>query len=54
MDTKDKNSLISLMILVGVEAGLTVEEALNRVLGPGTYRAIADEVYETLRKRDGR
>lgn len=54
METKKANALISAMILIGVEAGLTVEDALDRVLGPGTYQAIVDDVYEILRKRDGR
>ena len=52
--TKKANALISVMILIGVEIGLTVEQSMDRVLGPGSYKTIVDEVYEILRKRDGR
>ncbi len=54
METKKANALISAMILIGVEAGLTVEQSMDRVLWPGSYKTIVDEVYEILRKRDGR
>jgi len=41
-----KTATISAMILAQVEKGLTVREAIDAVLGAGTFERIAGEVWE--------
>lgn len=43
------NEKISLMIIEAVKAGADVADAVDAVLGAGTYEAIASDVYEALR-----
>ena len=44
-----KTAAISAMILRNVEAGMTVREAFDAVLGAGRYEQLAGDVYEALR-----
>lgn len=49
-NTENKTAVISARILAHVAAGLTLPEAMDEVLGAGTFAEIAGTVYETLRK----
>jgi hypothetical protein len=49
MTTIEKNAAVSRMILARVEAGATLAAALDAVLGAGSYRAIASDLYDTMR-----
>lgn len=44
------NQKISLAIVQKMATGMTVRQALDAVLGAGTFERIAGEVYDTLRK----
>ena len=44
------NATISARILTLVSQGLTLEAAIDAVLGQGTYKAIAADVWTALRK----
>lgn len=39
---------ISMAILTLMQAGMTLPEAFDQVMGEGAYRKLADEVWETL------
>lgn len=43
-----KNTIISSLILGTIARGSTVEEAIDLVLGKGTYQQIAGEIYDAL------
>jgi uncharacterized protein YoaH (UPF0181 family) len=43
------NETISLRILVLMHQGMSIKEAIDAVLGAGTYEVIAGEIYEKLR-----
>ncbi len=49
MDTK--NAEISLAILDYIHAGQHIADAVDAVLGAGTFESVIDEVYDTLRQR---
>lgn len=40
--------IISLQIITLVNAGNTMKDAINKVLGAGTYENIAKDVYDTI------
>lgn len=44
------NATISARILFHVANGMTLDAAIDAVLGAGTYRALADEIHASLRK----
>ena len=44
-----KTSAISAMILAEVAKGSTLDQAIDAVLGQGTYTKLAGEVYDALR-----
>ncbi|MGL4975998.1 MAG: hypothetical protein ACRC56_11940 [Bosea sp. (in: a-proteobacteria)] len=46
-----KNTQISLAILALIEEGLSLREAIDVVLGAGTFSALAGDLYDTLRSR---
>jgi hypothetical protein len=46
-------STISARILVCTAMGMTMAEAVDAVLGAGTYARVAGEVYDTLRAKGG-
>jgi hypothetical protein len=46
-----KNQAISAAILAKIAAGMTVQEAIDAILGAGTYERVAGEVYDALRAR---
>jgi hypothetical protein len=48
MTPEEKNAAISRRILDRVEAGDTLETAIDAVLGSGQYAAIVDDVYRTI------
>ena len=52
MSTAEKNAAISRMILAKEAEGLTIREAIDAVLGAGSYERIAGEVYDALRARN--
>jgi hypothetical protein len=52
MTPEEKNAAISRRILDRVEAGDTLETAIDAVLGSGQYAAIVDDVYRTLVARN--
>ena len=49
MTTTEKNATISAAILAFRAAGLSVRDAVNTVLGEGTFERLAGEVYDELR-----
>lgn len=53
LDRIAKNAEISKRILDLVAQGKTAAEAVDAVLGAGTYRKLADEVYDELRRKSG-
>lgn len=48
-----KNAAISAQILSLKAAGMTTREAVDAVLGAGTYSRIAGEIYDALRAKAG-
>lgn len=46
-----KNQAISLVIQTLVEAGISVKQATDAVLGEGTYQQIADATWEALQSK---
>lgn len=42
--------VISQRIMKAVQAGMTVDQAIDFVLGAGAYQKIASELYDRLRK----
>lgn len=46
-----KNQIISARILAQVAAGLSVRDAIDAVLGAGTYEQLADDLWEALREK---
>ena len=49
----DKQAAVSLKILALVADGKTPREALDAVLGAGTFEAFAGVLYEALRAKAG-
>jgi hypothetical protein len=47
---ENKNAVISARIMALIADGATIEQAINTVLGAGSYPAIVDAIYEQLRK----
>lgn len=45
-----KNTIISGRILSKMSEGLSVPEAVDAVLGEGTYEKVASDVYDKLRR----
>jgi hypothetical protein len=43
------NTKISLRILAAINSGMTIEQAINHVLGAGSFERIAADVYNALR-----
>lgn len=43
------NQVISAMILNEVTKGASVKDAVNKVLGAGTFEKLASDVYDGLR-----
>jgi hypothetical protein len=52
MNATEKNAAISRMILAKQAQGMSVRDAIDAVLGAGTYDRIAGEVYDALRSRN--
>ena len=46
-----KNAAISAKIIAKMQAGLSVQEAIDAVLGAGTFTKLAGEVYDELRSK---
>lgn len=44
-----KNAEISRQILAKIAAGMTIETAVDAVLGAGSYAKIASDLYDALR-----
>lgn len=42
------NAQISLRILALMQTGMTISQAIDEVLGAGTYKQIASDVYDAL------
>lgn len=47
------NSLISVAILTRLADGQSMQEAMDAVLGAGTYAKLAGDVYDALRAKQG-
>ena len=52
MTTAQKNAKISGMIMARVQNGQTLTEAMNAVLGAGTFERIAGEVWDALQSNE--
>jgi hypothetical protein len=48
-----KSAAISLCIKTLIDMGMPVDKAIDTVLGAGTFRAISDDVWETLNADKG-
>ena len=48
-----KNAEISDRIIRAVEGGMTVPQAVDLVLGVGTFERFAGELYDALRAKGG-
>ena len=46
-----KNAAISAKIMTNVQAGMTLREAFDAVLGQGAYAKLAGDVYDALRAK---
>lgn len=46
-----KNAQISALILARVQAGMPLRNAIDAVLGAGTFERLAGEIYEALRAK---
>jgi len=46
-----KNAAISAQIMTNVQAGMTLAQAFDAVLGEGAYSKLAGEVYDALRAK---
>lgn len=46
-----KNAAISAKIAAGVNAGMSLREAFDAVLGQGAYDKLAGDVYDELRAK---
>jgi hypothetical protein len=53
MDAITKNAAISAAILAKTQAGTSLSEAIDAVLGAGTYARLAGDIYESLRTKQG-
>jgi len=51
MSQAEKNAAISAAILTLRQQGMTVRDAINQVLGAGTYEQIASDLYDALRAK---
>lgn len=47
-----KNQAISAKILIAMMDGTPVDQAIDRVLGAGTWKKLTSELYDELRKKD--
>lgn len=47
-----KNAAISAKILANVQAGMTLPQAFDAVLGEGAYMKLAGEVYDELNAKN--
>jgi hypothetical protein len=42
---------ISARILLAIQNGATIEQAMNEVLGAGSYEALVSDLYDALRDK---
>lgn len=47
----NKNAIISTSILTKMAEGMDVAEAIDAVLGAGTYAKVTGEIYDELRSK---
>lgn len=47
----DKNKAISLAIIANMQAGKTLEDAFNAVLGDNKYDQMLTDIYQALRNK---
>ena len=45
----NKNQIISARIAAKLAEGMTIQQAIDFVLGAGSFQKIAGEIYDTLR-----
>jgi hypothetical protein len=53
LTTAEKNALINAAIVAGLKSGLTIDQAVDAVMGEGSYKKIAAHVYHSLRAAQG-
>lgn len=53
LSTTEKNALINTAIVAGLKAGLSIDQAVDAVMGEGSYKRIAGMVYTALRAKQG-
>lgn len=51
MTEAQKNAIISARILKAVQSGENLQEAIDSVLGEGTFKRVAGEIYDGLRAK---
>lgn len=45
------NAIVSARILTLVQTGLTLQQAMDQVLGAGSFAALAGQVYDGIKAR---
>lgn len=53
LTTAEKNALINTAIVAGLKSGLDTVQAVDAVMGEGSYKKIAGMVYHQLRAQQG-
>lgn len=53
MTTAQKHAAISTMILAKVAEGMDIADAMDAVMGAGSYKAMVSRVYHALRAKQG-
>lgn len=53
LSTAEKNALINTAIVAGLKSGLTIDQAVDAVMGEGSYKKIAGIIYHQLRAAQG-
>ena len=48
LGTEDKNTCINVAVLMLVDAGKSVDEAFDMIMGDGAYEKLSGDVYEML------
>lgn len=48
----EKNAVISSCIITLVAGGMTLREAMDALLGEGTYLSLANSIYDSLRAKE--
>ncbi|AMM23178.1 hypothetical protein [Variovorax sp. PAMC 28711] len=51
LSTSDKNTVLTVVIGTLVQSGMDVRDAIESVLGEGSYKTMAGQIYDALRAK---